>query len=376
MITVSYEDENMETGMTSNSAAGSSKRNMLIQVLREFLIKGGFKPGDRLPTEANFCKTYNLSMTTVREAVGALEHDGLIRRIQGKGLFVGERIVAGTIAVVAEWDRLTSMSGLWYTQLMKLATDRIGASGRRPILMVGNGNTTEEFLSSINLLDKPVARETHGVLNLVNVDKMEERLAKAGINSVTVEAAVATSKYCVVLAYDTLTEMGANYLKDHGHDNFAIMYHENFQPHIKELMEPIQHKIRSILMDTVGSDEERLIAVPYTPDFRHACDAFREWWSRPNRPKAIFFHDDNLFEVASRTILEMGIRVPEELSIVTHANTCRQFHFPAPITRVVFDAAEVTDAAWSMLDALISGRPVDNSVVYIQPRLQPGESVG
>lgn len=46
------------------------------------------EPGDKLPTEAELCKTYDVSRITVRRALGDLEREGRLVREQGRGTFV------------------------------------------------------------------------------------------------------------------------------------------------------------------------------------------------------------------------------------------------------------------------------------------------
>lgn len=44
--------------------------------------------GERIPSERQLCQIYNISRTTVRNAITDLEHSGLLTRIQGKGTFI------------------------------------------------------------------------------------------------------------------------------------------------------------------------------------------------------------------------------------------------------------------------------------------------
>jgi GntR family transcriptional regulator len=61
----------------------------LREALRAEIQARGLRPGDRLPTEAELEARYNVSRSTIRQAVGDLEAEGLLRRVQGKGTFVG-----------------------------------------------------------------------------------------------------------------------------------------------------------------------------------------------------------------------------------------------------------------------------------------------
>ncbi len=70
----------------------SLKHEQIKAFIRDAIISGKLKPGDRLPTQAEMEKIYGASHNTIREAVGSLVHEGLIVREQGRGTFVAERI--------------------------------------------------------------------------------------------------------------------------------------------------------------------------------------------------------------------------------------------------------------------------------------------
>jgi GntR family transcriptional regulator len=62
----------------------------LENILREKIRSGEYGPGDPFPTEDQLVKAYGVSRITVRQALSALEKDGLIARRRGKGSFVTE----------------------------------------------------------------------------------------------------------------------------------------------------------------------------------------------------------------------------------------------------------------------------------------------
>lgn len=59
-------------------------------VLRDWIAQGVYAPGERLPSESEFCELFKVSRITVRSAIEMLEKEGMVERIQGRGTFVAD----------------------------------------------------------------------------------------------------------------------------------------------------------------------------------------------------------------------------------------------------------------------------------------------
>lgn len=64
--------------------------SQLVRIIKRNILAGILAPGDLLPSEAELCKELEISRSTVRQAIGALEADGLVVRQRGRGTFVAE----------------------------------------------------------------------------------------------------------------------------------------------------------------------------------------------------------------------------------------------------------------------------------------------
>ncbi|MBD8046735.1 MULTISPECIES: GntR family transcriptional regulator [Clostridium] len=63
----------------------------LIDILIEMIEKGYISENDQLPSERELCETYNVSRSTVRQAMQELEREGYVYREHGKGTFVSPK---------------------------------------------------------------------------------------------------------------------------------------------------------------------------------------------------------------------------------------------------------------------------------------------
>ena len=68
--------------------ASRKKYLQLHDAVMERIRSGSFSPGDKLPTEQAMMEEYGFSRQTVRQALGKMEADGFITRLQGSGSFV------------------------------------------------------------------------------------------------------------------------------------------------------------------------------------------------------------------------------------------------------------------------------------------------
>lgn len=61
--------------------------------IRNKILTKEWKAGSKIPTETEICKMYGVSRITVRKALEALQQEGYLEKIQGKGNFVLETAV-------------------------------------------------------------------------------------------------------------------------------------------------------------------------------------------------------------------------------------------------------------------------------------------
>jgi DNA-binding LacI/PurR family transcriptional regulator len=63
--------------------------------IRRMIATGGYRRGDQLPTYEVLCERLGVSLLTVQRAMGDLAKQGLVRRLHGKGCYVGKTVELG-----------------------------------------------------------------------------------------------------------------------------------------------------------------------------------------------------------------------------------------------------------------------------------------
>ncbi len=72
--------------------AQQTKYNMVKEKIKEWIISGTVKPGEKIYSENELVKMFGVSRHTVRLAVGELVHEGWLYREQGAGTFCSNRL--------------------------------------------------------------------------------------------------------------------------------------------------------------------------------------------------------------------------------------------------------------------------------------------
>lgn len=90
----------------SPAKTGIAIWRQIAEELSRDISTGGFKRGEKMPTEAVLSQRFQVNRHTVRRAIGDLASRGLVRVEQGRGTFVAEDIVE---FVVGERTRFTEL---------------------------------------------------------------------------------------------------------------------------------------------------------------------------------------------------------------------------------------------------------------------------
>ena len=112
--------------------ASGSKSEVIIQRITASLISGDLKPGDKIPTEQEFCDQLKVGRNTVREAIKVLIAFGVLEIRRSEGTFVVDHfspklmdsVLYGLILCPRSMDNLLEFKISLWTSMILLAIDK------------------------------------------------------------------------------------------------------------------------------------------------------------------------------------------------------------------------------------------------------------
>jgi len=131
-----------------NHASATPKYIQLAENLEELISKGEIKADERLYSENELCKKYDVSRITVRQALSILEAKDLIYTVHGKGTFVKMPTLSQSLTEIVSFSKMLSLKGLKGSTKIESFSPSSKNCKARELLKLNE----EEKLQRLNLL--------------------------------------------------------------------------------------------------------------------------------------------------------------------------------------------------------------------------------
>ncbi|HVJ68839.1 MAG TPA: GntR family transcriptional regulator [Caulifigura sp.] len=355
----------------SFNAPNAPKHERLRAHLLRQLEQGDLRPGDALPTEHELAAGAGVSRNTVRQALAALEFEGLIRRIPGRGTFIHgdalQRLSAGVdlFALVIPETR-----GGFYPSLQRGFHDASGSTNHQVIVSDTGNDHFRQADSLLQLMDKKVA----GVAIVPTTDPLTPSyqirpLQERGIPVVFCHRRVEGIRAPLIsFSPVDVGRLAGRAIANYGHrrvamfgpqrTTFSAQYEEGLRRGLAERGVPLPAEfVRWDSAPKMSTEHEQFIE-------RH----LRELFSSRQAPTAIFCSFDSEAELVYVTLGRLGIEAPKDVSLVGWGGTWREGAIVRRLTSVVVDEETLGRTAVRLLDEMRNrDRPIEDSTELLMP---------
>lgn len=368
---------------------------------------GGLAPGDAILAERQLASLLQLSRGTVRQTLGELEQQGIVRRIQGKGTFVtadGASLQSAADAVVpvagtagdnlhSKRDKLTGILALVlpevtvgpYPLLVRGFSSAAGNQGHQVLVCNTDNDNHKQADIILQLLDKRVAGIAIVPPTTGRAAPHQIRqLQSSGIPVVYLHRAIEGATAPVVaLSHRGIGSLAATALAEAGHRNIAFFAsHES--PSVLEYLAGF----RAALQEKGLSLRDELIHLgrawnESVSEQQHEQDvevALKQMLALPadRRPTAIFDPGDPQACLMYLLLTKFGLSVPRDISLMTFGGANRPPGISRRLAAVVVDEEVVGQIAVTMLDEMSrKQRAIDDGEQRLIPfSVHRGETLG
>lgn len=322
--------------------------------LLSWIASGKLSPGSQVPSEHEIAEQFSLSRQTVRQAFSELERQGLLERVQGKGTFVRHAAVREeaaqprTIGIVT-----TYISDYIFPHIVRGAEAELRSRGYR-LLLASTDNDKEKEMECLRLmLSEPLSgliieptKSAEGNPNLPFYLSMQSKnLPFLMINERYRELEVPCLKVNDELGGLT----AARYLIEQGHRRIVGFFKTDDLQGINRLKGFMHaHREAGILLAP-----EHVVTYTTSQKSELPVKKLRELLTSRDRPTALFAYNDALAVPLMNTARELGVSVPDELSIVGFDDSALALAAGVPLTTLTHPKEEMGREAARRLIAMI-----------------------
>lgn len=337
----------------------------LLNQLRHLILSGQWPPGSRLPSETELQRELKVSRSTIRQALGNAEAEGLIERVPGKGTFVALSPVGrrNNFLGYITFDFFSDFQ----RQLLKGAESAAKAQGYRILFSNSNRDVSEED----RLLDQLLEDQVGGILIWPAIHDDPSRRLFQLVNQGTIPV-VLMDRTLPGLACDYVTSdnhAGAysaiQHLIELGHRRIVFLSRpilqllpiaERLQGYQEALQDAGLAPLNPWLVGTPGREigTRRVLNGSSDAD-NQEIKQIAEYLAAPQRPTAIFAMNDLMAMQALRAAELVGLRVPDDLSLVGFDDMEIAAHLKVPLTSVAQDTFTMGKRATELLIERIGG---------------------
>lgn len=139
------------------------------------------------------------------------------------------------------------------------------------------------------------------------------------------------------------SEVGT-YLLEQGHKRIVCMINDKKRQYNPERLDGFCRALREH-----GEEDTEYDVVKDVKSVEDACQRMTEILTRPDRPSAVFAFNDNLVSGIYHAAYELGIKIPEELSVVGYDDALSSQYMVPPLTTYEHPAREIAQMALNLL---------------------------
>ncbi len=344
------------------------------RLLRDIAAKG-LKPGDRFGTETELIAEHRLSRATVRQALSILERDGYVSRHRARGTFIGREVgsvaecdvARGTALIVCSNEQTCHVQDDFaFAQVLRLAERALSREGFAVQFLSVGGDADEDRARLRRLVNQG---RINGICTIGDCFEPFRGLvpnipivSSCSFNPLPapwVGADVQAAAYASV-----------KYLLDRGHREIAMVCRQAVD---SKAFSTFVAGYREAFASASVAVNRQLLCHAYEGEALEQLFVDLLKSSRP--PTAIFCENWQVCQAALAAANNLGVRTPEDLSLVGYGHNAVHLAAPVKITSYVPDAENIAQQIARLLGVLTQGNNVSGEPIFLKGKLVEGQSV-
>jgi LacI family transcriptional regulator len=248
----------------------------------------------------------------------------------------------------------------------------VGPLGYKLIYLTTNGSPEEDMLVANQLKQMRVEAVLAFPHHEISIREPYQELLRAGIKLVMLDKVfpgLDTPQFYIDYYYSA--HMASHYLMSLGHRKIGLFVEGNsFYPG------PERAKGLMDAYNEIGIEPHPEMVMETPNDYESGASNMKKLLQLDDPPTALISRDDKDAAGAVQAALDLGLSMPEDLSVICNKDYWHLQAFKTPLTAISFPITEMIDMGVNSLIAMMSGETVQPYPVPVKTELIIRESTG
>lgn len=327
--------------------------------LEKEIVEGKVMPGDKIPATRKLATRFNVNPNTIQQSLKLMMKRGLIDRKPGRGTYVRHGVNNKTAGIIFGKQIYTNPEVRSFSAILDSIVKLFEANDWNcRLFSTSGGNVYDKAFHDLKAAVS--SGEVKCVIELCSNDLIKEWAMN--------ECPVPYAKTAMPTDYIDFTITGLNYLKAHGCTRIAYLAHL-FKGHEKAYDQAFKS-----LEENNGLSRDMVRMAYCDPRLKEGYNAIMELFKGKCRPDGILVGNDAVFQGALYALLKLGLEIPDDVKLVTHANKGVDLFCHVPLTRLEFNLDDYAKMIYDKIMCKVTGKKY--TYEDARAKLVPGKSCG
>lgn len=304
--------------------------------LKNRILTGEFPPGCRLPTTSELAAKYQVTQVTVQKSLEHITKQDLLTRVPKRGTFVKNPQLANTIGIIFSWN-LPGAINSYYVHLMNLFIEKA----------LTHNLSIKNYICNFQLNEYRVLYDIKEDVAEGRVKALIPMCSFPMLSDWLREDKKVFYRFLPPNDFRQGTYEAIRYLLKQGYRKIRMVSQlpeELLYPDHREFHEQEVAGFK-VAMAEAGLEFSPVLRWNYfeSEGYRRTKELLRS----PDRPEALFINHDMMTRGALLAIYELGLRVPQDIAILTHYNSGCEITSPVKLSKLVYDPEDVVNSTLS-----------------------------
>ncbi len=313
------------------------------KLMRSSIISGKWPCGEKIPPYSRLEKIFPASRVTLHRAVTRLQREGFLNGIERKGVYVSEnpphlKRIALLLPSPEEHNRFSAI-------LAKDSAVIAKQKGYEIVLLSHLNRAFFEVEEAEELRNDLASSRYAGMIVFFEPEGCPvPDIFNAAIPKVYMASSSPKNGFSIDLDNHALAYNAMKWLKDNGAKRIAILGYGRDNP-------PVLQYARNMIGEFGFESRPEWVLGIQNEELTEPITRLIFATGMKQRPDGLFIADDNFTEYVARGIMACGIKVPEELKIISHCNWSMPPKRLVPMELIGFDSRKIVSEAIRLIEA-------------------------